>query len=129
MPAHQDDEHADRIAHHNPWEHHDGRLPVDPDLAPDDPAEPSVLHHPIPHVHRAREHDVLAAIAAGGFLGALGRYEVGLAWPTPAGHVPWATFAINISYAVFCLKKKKNLMNVLPLNMTFFRIFVTTTCI
>jgi CrcB protein len=91
MPRHPQEEHR--------WEHHDPRLPVDPDLAPDDPAEPSLVHHPGAHVHRAREHDVLAAIAAGGFLGALGRYELGLAWPTGSGHVPWATFTVNVSGA------------------------------
>jgi fluoride exporter len=81
------------------WEHHDERLPVDPDLAPDDPGEPAPDHHPIPHVHRARQHDVLAAIGGGGFLGALGRYELELAWPTADGHIPWATFAVNTSGA------------------------------
>lgn len=40
---------------------------------------------------------MVAAVAAGGFLGALGRYELGLAWPTSAGHFPWTTFTINIS--------------------------------
>ena len=38
-------------------------------------------------------------MGAGGFLGALGRYELGLAWPTRAGHFPWTTFTINISGA------------------------------
>lgn len=41
--------------------------------------------------------DVVAAVAVGGFIGALGRYELGLAWPTPAGHFPWTTFTINVS--------------------------------
>jgi CrcB protein len=41
----------------------------------------------------------LAAVGAGGFVGALGRYELGLAWPTPAGHFPWTTFTINVSGA------------------------------
>ena len=81
------------------WEHHDERLPVDPDLAPDDPGEPAPDHHPIPHVHRARQYDVLLAIGSGGFLGALGRYELELAWPTASGHIPWATFTINTSGA------------------------------
>jgi len=80
-------------------DHHDDHLPIDPDLAPDDPAEPAVDHHPIPHVHRAREHDVLAAIAMGGVFGALGRYELGLAWPTQTGRLPWNTFAVNTSGA------------------------------
>ncbi len=73
-------------------------LPIDPDLAPDDPAEPSRVHHPVrPRRHRSREWDVLAAIAGGGFVGAWGRYELGLAWPTASGHFPWATFVINVS--------------------------------
>jgi CrcB protein len=42
---------------------------------------------------------MLAAVGAGGFVGALGRYELGLTWPTPAGHFPWTTFSINISGA------------------------------
>jgi CrcB protein len=42
---------------------------------------------------------VLVAIAAGGFLGALGRYELGLAWPAASGQLPWATFTINVSGA------------------------------
>jgi CrcB protein len=59
-------------------------LPIDPDLPADT---------------RGGEPPVLAAIAVGGFIGALGRYELGLAWPTPPGHVPWSTFAINESGA------------------------------
>ncbi len=42
---------------------------------------------------------MLAAVAAGGFLGALGRYEVGLAWPARPGSFPAATFTINTSGA------------------------------
>ncbi|MGH9060202.1 MAG: fluoride efflux transporter FluC [Acidimicrobiales bacterium] len=42
---------------------------------------------------------LLAAVALGGFLGTLSRYQVGLAWTTPAGHVPWATLVINVSGA------------------------------
>jgi CrcB protein len=90
-------EHDDSV--HHRFEHHDARLPVDPDLAPDDSAEPSASHRPTRHVHRSREPDVLAAIAVGGFIGSLGRYELTLAWATPPGGVPWATFAINTSGA------------------------------
>jgi CrcB protein len=75
--------------------HHDPLLPVDPDLAPDDPSEPATGHRPGARVRRSRQPGVLAAIVVGGFLGTLARHEVGLAWPTPAGHVPWATFTIN----------------------------------
>lgn len=40
---------------------------------------------------------VLAAIAVGGALGALGRYGLALAWPRTPGHFPWATFLTNVS--------------------------------
>jgi CrcB protein len=40
--------------------------------------------------------DVIGAVALGGAIGAAARYGVGLAWPTPAGAFPWATFTINI---------------------------------
>lgn len=86
-------------APHHRWEHHDVRLPVDPDLSPEDPGEPSRDHRPLGHVHRARQHDVLAAIALGGFLGTIARYELELAWKPAPGHAPWATFAINTSGA------------------------------
>ena len=59
-------------------------LPLDPDL----PADPT-----------GRSPAVVAVVAVGGFLGALARYELGLAWPTAAGHIPWATFTINTSGA------------------------------
>jgi CrcB protein len=59
-------------------------LPLDPDL----PADAT-----------GRAPSVIAVVGAGGFIGALGRYELGLAWPTAAGHVPWSTFAINTSGA------------------------------
>ncbi len=73
--------------------------PVDPDLAPDDPGEPSAERHRVAHVHRARQPDVLVAIAIGGFLGSLGRYELGLTWAAAPGHLPWATFTVNTSGA------------------------------
>lgn len=40
---------------------------------------------------------VVAAVAAGGALGATVRYALTLAWPTPAGGFPWATFWTNVS--------------------------------
>jgi CrcB protein len=40
---------------------------------------------------------VLAAIAAGGALGGVARYEISLAHPARAGGFPWATWAINVS--------------------------------
>ncbi|MEU0256262.1 CrcB family protein [Streptomyces sp. NPDC006184] len=40
---------------------------------------------------------VVAVVAAGGALGALARYALTLAWPTPPGGFPWATFWTNVS--------------------------------
>ncbi|AYN42819.1 fluoride efflux transporter CrcB [Streptomyces dangxiongensis] len=40
---------------------------------------------------------VVAVVAAGGALGALARYALALAWPTPPGGFPWATFWTNVS--------------------------------
>ncbi|WP_030762887.1 FluC/FEX family fluoride channel [Streptomyces sp. NRRL F-2664] len=40
---------------------------------------------------------VLAAVAAGGAVGASARYGVSLLWPAPAGAFPWATLWINAS--------------------------------
>ena len=59
-------------------------LPLDPDL----PADPT-----------GRSPAAVGAVAVGGFLGALARYELGLTWPTRSGHIPWATFTINTSGA------------------------------
>jgi CrcB protein len=39
---------------------------------------------------------VLAAIAVGGAGGAVARYLIGQAWPTPAGAFPFSTLAINV---------------------------------
>ncbi|MFI1995798.1 fluoride efflux transporter FluC [Actinoplanes sp. NPDC020271] len=39
----------------------------------------------------------VAAVAAGGVLGALARYGVGVAWPHAPAEFPWATWSINVS--------------------------------
>jgi CrcB protein len=71
--------------------------PVDPDLAPDDPAQPSAAHHHVtPHLHRAHPR-ILAAIAAGGALGAPVRYGVAQLVHTANDGFPWATFWTNVS--------------------------------
>ena len=41
--------------------------------------------------------DVLAVVAVGGALGALGRYGLSVAVPPSPGGFPWATFATNVS--------------------------------
>lgn len=38
---------------------------------------------------------IIAVVAVGGAIGACARYGLGLAWPTTAGHFPWATLVIN----------------------------------
>ncbi|MBL1084522.1 CrcB family protein [Streptomyces actinomycinicus] len=40
---------------------------------------------------------VVAVVALGGAVGALARYALALALPTPAGGFPWATFWTNVS--------------------------------
>jgi CrcB protein len=49
----------------------------------------------VPRRERRVHWDVLAAITVGGMAGASGRYALELAWPTPAGSWPWATFVTN----------------------------------
>ncbi|MFJ9865802.1 fluoride efflux transporter CrcB [Streptomyces sp. NPDC101165] len=39
---------------------------------------------------------VVAVVAVGGALGATARYALALAWPTPLGGFPWATFWTNV---------------------------------
>jgi CrcB protein len=58
---------------------------VDPDLVP---------------TGRGRRPRIVAAIAVGGAVGAMARYELGLANPTRTGAFPWTTFAINVSGAL-----------------------------
>ena len=43
---------------------------------------------------------ILAAVAAGGALGALVRYAVADRFPEPAGRFPWITFWVNVSGAL-----------------------------
>ncbi|MCP3754828.1 CrcB family protein [Streptomyces sp. TBY4] len=40
---------------------------------------------------------VLAAVAAGGAVGAAARYGVGLLWPAAPGAFPWGTFWVNVA--------------------------------
>jgi CrcB protein len=48
-----------------------------------------------PRIDRAE----IAAIFAGGFIGAIARWRLDLALPAAAGHWPWATFCANIAGA------------------------------
>lgn len=68
-------------------------LPLDPDF---DDIEP-----PPGPLRRVTAHwRTLLLIAAGGAVGGLARYEIGLAWTTTGGTFPWPTFAINTSGAL-----------------------------
>jgi fluoride exporter len=40
---------------------------------------------------------VLAAVSAGGAVGALARYAISTAWPNVPNGFPWATFVINVT--------------------------------
>jgi CrcB protein len=48
------------------------------------------------HAVLAGQGPVLAVVAAGGALGALARWGVGLALPTHPGALPWPTLAVNV---------------------------------
>jgi CrcB protein len=63
------------------------QLPVDPDRPPF-----------VPNVRTVRGRlDIIGVIAAGGALGALGRYGLALALPTRTGQFPWGTFCTNVT--------------------------------
>jgi CrcB protein len=44
-----------------------------------------------------RDASIVGAVAAGGVLGALARYGLGVEFPHPRTGFPWATFGINVS--------------------------------
>jgi CrcB protein len=48
-----------------------------------------------------KQLDVLAVVASGGVLGALGRYGLGVALRSGERGFPWATFTINVSGCLF----------------------------
>ncbi len=55
---------------------------------------------PFPAARRVRAAPpwpVLGVVSAGGVLGALARYGLGVAYPHPAAGFPWVTFAVNVS--------------------------------
>jgi CrcB protein len=62
---------------------------VDPDVDLADPVERRETG--------PRRHQVLAAIAAGGVVGAEARYGLGVLLPHQAGEWPWATVLTNVS--------------------------------
>jgi fluoride exporter len=75
----------------------DRTVPIDPDLAPADSSRPLDARSRSARHRRTTRLDVLAAIALGGMLGALARFELAEALPTAPGRFPWATFWANVS--------------------------------
>ena len=49
------------------------------------------------HVLRRGDSGLLAAVAAGGVLGSLGRYAVGVGLPHVSGAFAWSTFLVNVT--------------------------------
>ena len=66
----------------------DAVAPVDPDAD---------LHVPGQRREWTRHRWVLPTIAVGGVLGALARHGLEVAWATPDGGFPWATFVTNVT--------------------------------
>jgi fluoride exporter len=88
-PPHRPPRRRRRPARHDP---HPG-FPVDPDVTETDvPRVPGQAFHLV----RARR-DILLVIAAGGALGAAGRYGVAVALPHDADAFPWSTLATNVA--------------------------------
>lgn len=96
-------------------------LPLDPDLNPAEDAPhhpPARAGGPFPRTARSRWPRIhwysVAAIGAGGFAGGLARYGIGLAWVSPAGAFPWATFVVNTSGAFLLALLLVLVLDVLP---------------
>ena len=60
------------------------------------PTDPDVDLH-VPTMRTELHAPVLAAISAGGVVGALARYGLATAWPHPPHGFPWSTFVINVT--------------------------------
>jgi fluoride exporter len=69
----------------------------------------------------------LAAVGAGGMIGALGRVGLEQAWPTAAGSWPWATFAVNILGA-FLLGSLMTGLRHGPVSIPTYRLLGTGFC-
>ncbi|MER7967516.1 CrcB family protein [Streptomyces sp. NPDC096080] len=63
-----------------------------------EPTDPDVdLHVPAQRRELRRgQWPIIAAVAAGGAVGACARYGAALLWPTAAGAFPWTTFWVNV---------------------------------
>lgn len=98
----------------------DRDLPFDPDLdtAEDRRHRPAAAAGPFAARRRSRWPRIhwltVAAVAAGGFLGGLARYLVGLALPTTPGTFPWAVFLVNTAGAFILALLLILVLEVLP---------------
>ncbi len=72
-------------------------IPIDPDLAPDDPDQPAPGRPRRQAPRQRMRPDVLAVIALGGALGAPARYELSRVIGVGATGFPWGIFWVNIS--------------------------------
>jgi CrcB protein len=63
-----------------------------------EPTDPDVdLHVPAQRRELRRgQWPIIAAVSAGGAIGACARYGAALLWPTAAGAFPWTTFWVNV---------------------------------
>ena len=66
---------------------------TEPDAAPVD----SDVDLHVPAMRTETHAPVLAAVSAGGVVGALARYTLATAWPHPPHGFPWSTFVINVT--------------------------------
>lgn len=62
---------------------------VDPDVDLHDPAQRQE--------GKVRQWDIVAAVALGGALGSVARYEIGLALPHTDDQFPWSTVLVNVT--------------------------------
>ncbi|GAA2489376.1 hypothetical protein GCM10023100_06940 [Actinocorallia cavernae] len=62
--------------------------PTDPDVDLHAPAQRREL--------RSGQWSIIAAVAAGGAIGACARYGAAQLWPTPGDVFPWTTFWVNV---------------------------------
>ncbi len=62
-----------------------------------EPVDPDIVVPPGPPGRVPRQIEILAAIAAGGVLGACARYGAVVLFPTAPAAFPWTTFWINIT--------------------------------
>lgn len=70
----------------------------------------------------------LAAVSAGGAVGALGRVGLEQAWPNAAGSWPWVTFAVNIAGALMLGCLMAALRRRGPISIPAYRLLGTGFC-